>query len=102
MDCLSEVRSLGEIQLSRADWDAVLAVNLTGATMMVQEVVAKMIESGSQGVVVNISSIARHGNRGQSNYVAAKAALAANTRTWMREFARLGFASAMPGVIQTP
>jgi 3-oxoacyl-[acyl-carrier protein] reductase len=30
-------------------------------------------------VIVNISSISRHGNRGQSNYVAAKAALAANT-----------------------
>ena len=39
------------------------------------------------GVVVNMSSIARHGNRGQSNYSAAKAALAANTMTWSLEFA---------------
>ena len=39
---------------------------------------------------MNISSIARHGNRGQTNYVAAKAALAANTRTWMKEFAPYG------------
>ena len=42
------------------------------------------------GVIVNMSSIARHGNRGQSNYVAAKAALAANTVTWAREFAAFG------------
>ena len=35
-------------------------------------------------------SIARHGNRGQTNYVATKAALAANTVTWSREFARFG------------
>ena len=58
---------------------------------MVREMVPKMVETGSRpGVVVNMSSIARHGNRGQSNYVAAKAALAANTVTWAREFAPFG------------
>jgi 3-oxoacyl-[acyl-carrier protein] reductase len=51
--------------LSKAQWDAVIGVNLTGATFMVREVVAKMVETGSRpGVVVNMSSIARHGNRG--------------------------------------
>src|SRR5215207_3313500 len=74
-------RTTGEVKkLPRADWDAVIGVNLTGATLMVREVVAKMVEAqGGPGVVVNLSSIARHGNRGQSNYVSAKAALAANT-----------------------
>ena len=63
-------------------------MNLTGATLMVREVVAKMAETkAGPGVIVNMSSIARHGNRGQSNYVAAKAAIAANTVTWAREFA---------------
>ena len=53
---------------------------------VVRETVAKMVETGSRpGVVVNMSSIARHGNRGQSNYSAAKAALAANTVTWSRQ-----------------
>jgi 3-oxoacyl-[acyl-carrier protein] reductase len=84
-------RKTGEIRrMSREDWDLVIAINLTGAALMVQEVVAHMIEHGEPGVIVNISSIARHGNRGQSNYVAAKAALAANTRTWMKEFAPYG------------
>ena len=50
------------------------------------------------------SSIARHGNRGQSNYTAAKAALAANTVTWSREFASFGVrvGAVAPGMIETP
>jgi 3-oxoacyl-[acyl-carrier protein] reductase len=92
-------------KLSTADWNAVIGVNLTGATLMVREVVAKMAETGTQGgVVVNMSSIARHGNRGQSNYVSAKAALAANTVTWSREFGPFGIrvGAVAPGMIETP
>jgi 3-oxoacyl-[acyl-carrier protein] reductase len=98
-------RTTGEIRrMSREDWDAVIAINLTGASFMVQEVVASMIEHGEHGVIVNISSVARHGNRGQTNYVAAKAALAANTRTWMKEFAAYGIrvGAVAPGAIETP
>jgi 3-oxoacyl-[acyl-carrier protein] reductase len=99
-------RATGEVTtLSRADWDAVIGVNLTGATLMVREVVAAMARAGTRpGVVVNMSSIARHGNRGQSNYAAAKAALAANTVTWAKEFAPLGVrvAAIAPGMIETP
>ncbi len=93
------------IKLTRDQWDAVIGVNLTGATLAVREVVSKMVESGARpGVIVNISSIARHGNRGQSNYTAAKAALAANTVTWAREFASFGVrvGAVAPGMIETP
>ena len=98
-------RETGEIKtLSRKDWDSVIAVNLTGATMMVQKTVAKMATEGDKGVIVNMSSIARHGNRGQSNYSAAKAALAANTKTWSHEFKRFGVrvGAIAPGMIETP
>ncbi len=99
-------RKTGEIAtMAKSDWDAVLAVNLTGATWMVREVVRTMVErEAGPGVIVNISSIARHGNRGQSNYVAAKAALAANTVTWMREFAPFGIrvCAVAPGMVETP
>jgi len=91
--------------LSKEQWDAVLAVNLTGATLLVREAVRKMVETGTRpGVVVSMSSIARHGNRGQSNYVAAKAALAANTFTWAREFGPFGIraTAVAPGMIDTP
>ncbi len=99
-------RETGQVKkLSREQWDAVIGVNLTGATLLTRDVVAKMVETGQRpGVVVNMSSIARHGNRGQSNYTAAKAALAANTVTWAREFAPYGIrvGSVAPGMIETP
>lgn len=99
-------RETGAVKkMSREQWDAVINVNLTGATFMVRDVVAKMVETGTRpGVVVNMSSIARYGNRGQSNYAAAKAALAANTRTWAMEFAPFGIrvGAIAPGMIDTP
>ena len=99
-------RNTGEIQkLSLAQWNAVLGVNLTGATMMVRELAATLArEEKKPGVIVNLSSISRHGNRGQSNYVAAKAAIAANTLTWAREWAAYGVrcAAVAPGMIETP
>lgn len=99
-------RATGEVTtLPEADWDAVIGVNLTGATRMAREVVAHMVRVGTRpGVLVNISSVARHGNRGQSNYVAAKASLAANTVTWAREFAPFGIrvGAVAPGMIETP
>ena len=72
---------------------------------MTRETVAKMVETGTKpGVIVNMSSIARHGNRGQSNYAAAKAGLAANTVTWAREFAPFGIrvGAIAPGMVETP
>jgi 3-oxoacyl-[acyl-carrier protein] reductase len=99
-------RTTGQVaRLSREQWQQVIDVNLTGATLMVREVVAIMAEANlGPGVVVNMSSIARHGNRGQSNYSAAKAALAANTNTWAREFAPFGVrvGAVAPGMIETP
>lgn len=92
-------------RLSTADWNAVIGVNLTGATFMVREFAAQIVEADIRpAVVVNMSSVARHGNRGQSNYVSAKAALASNSITWAREFAPFGIrvAAIAPGVVETP
>lgn len=99
-------RETGAVKkLSKEQWDAVIGVNLTGATLLARDVVATMVEKGHKpGVIVNISSVARHGNRGQSNYTAAKAALAANTVTWSREFGPFGIrvGAVAPGMIETP
>ncbi|MGF1468642.1 MAG: SDR family oxidoreductase [Sandaracinaceae bacterium] len=99
-------RDTGEITtMSNDDWQQVIDVNLGGTTFMTREVVAKMVATGQRpGVVVNMSSVARHGNRGQTNYVATKAAVAANTVTWAREFARFGIrvGAIAPGMIETP
>ncbi len=91
-------------KLTREQWQQVIDVNLTGATLMVRDTVAKMVENKQRGVIVNMSSIARHGNRGQSNYAAAKAGLATNTKTWSLEFAKFGIrvGAIAPGMIETP
>jgi 3-oxoacyl-[acyl-carrier protein] reductase len=71
---------------------------------MARDVAAKMAETGKRGAIVNISSIARHGNRGQSSYSAAKAALATNAKTWALELAPFGIrvGAVAPGMIETP
>jgi 3-oxoacyl-[acyl-carrier protein] reductase len=104
-------KETGEIKtLARDAWDTVVGVNLTGAMLLARDTVAKIIEAPAagpgvtRGVVVNISSVSRHGIRGQSNYSAAKAGLAAITRTWALEWAPFGVrcAGIAPGMVETP
>jgi 3-oxoacyl-[acyl-carrier protein] reductase len=91
-------------KLPLLQWSKVLDVNLTGQFLMAREVAARMIERGTRGVVVNISSLARSGNVGQSSYAASKAGLDACTRTWALELAGDGIrvGGVAPGVIDTP
>ncbi len=85
-------------------WQSVIDVNLTGVFLCGREAASRMIEHGSPGVIVNISSISRAGNFGQSNYSAAKAGVAAMTVTWAKELARFGIrvAAIAPGFCATP
>ncbi len=84
-------------------WQSVIDVNLTGVFLCGREAAERMIVSGEKGVIVNISSISRAGNVGQSNYAAAKAGVVALTITWAKELARYGIRSAAiaPGVFET-
>lgn len=90
-------------KMSLAQWQAVIDVNLTGVFLCTREVAAKMIELNQQGAIINISSISRAGNVGQTNYSAAKAGVAAATVTWAKELARYGIrvAGIAPGFIET-
>ena len=94
----------GEIsKMSLAQWQAVIDVNLTGVFLCTREVAAKMVELQSQGAIVNISSISRAGNMGQTNYSAAKAGVASATVVWAKELARYGIrvGGVAPGFIET-
>lgn len=92
-------------KMSLNQWQKVIDIDLTGPFLCTREVAAHMIESGTKpGIIVNISSVARHGNRGQSNYSAAKAGLVADTKLWAEELSRYGIrvAAVAPGFVETP
>ncbi len=63
-------------KMTLAQWQAVIDVNLTGVFLCGREAAERMIKLGQGGVIINISSISRAGNAGQSNYSAAKAGVA--------------------------
>ncbi|MBM4219227.1 MAG: SDR family oxidoreductase [Gammaproteobacteria bacterium] len=90
-------------KMSLAQWQAVIDVNLTGVFLCGREGAERMIQCGHGGLIVNISSISREGNPGQTNYSAAKAGVAAMTVVWARELARYGIRAAAiaPGFCAT-
>ncbi|MDN6322399.1 MAG: SDR family oxidoreductase [Halomonas sp.] len=90
-------------RMSLEAWQNVINVNLTGVFLCGREAATQMIEAGHEGVIVNISSISRAGNMGQSNYAAAKAGVHALTVTWSQELARYGIrtGTVAPGFVAT-
>jgi 3-oxoacyl-[acyl-carrier protein] reductase len=90
-------------RMSMEQWNAVIAVNLSGVFLCAREAAARMIEFGNGGVIVNISSISRAGNAGQSNYSAAKAGVESMSVVWAKELARYGIrvGAVAPGFTQT-
>jgi 3-oxoacyl-[acyl-carrier protein] reductase len=84
-------------------FQSVLDVNVTGTFLCSREAAAQMVETKSKGVVVNISSVSRAGNAGQTNYSASKAAVATMTVSWAKELARFGIRTGCiaPGLVET-
>ena len=103
-DALLVKRKNGEtIKMSLQAWQQVIDVNLTGVFLCGREAAAKMVEFKRPGVIVNISSVCRDGNIGQSNYSAAKAGVSALTATWGKELSRFGIrvGAVAPGFVNT-
>ena len=84
-------------------WQAVIDVNLTGVFLCGREAAERMIKLGNGGVIINISSISKAGNAGQSNYSATKAGVTAMAVAWAKELARFGIraGSIAPGFTRT-
>lgn len=84
-------------------FQSVLDVNVTGTFLCSREAAAQMVETKSKGVIVNISSVSRAGNVGQTNYSASKAAVATMTVSWSKELARFGIRTGCiaPGLVET-
>ncbi|MBY7836449.1 SDR family oxidoreductase [Vibrio fluvialis] len=90
-------------KMSLEQFDTVMNVNVTGTFLCGREAAVKMIETKRKGVIINISSVARAGNIGQTNYSASKAAVATMATSWARELARYGIRAAAiaPGIVHT-
>lgn len=84
-------------------WQQVIDVNLTGVFLCTRSAAEQMVRAGEGGVIINIASISRGGNFGQTNYTASKAGTAAMTVTWAKELGRYGIraASISPGFTAT-
>lgn len=91
-------------KMSLDQWQSVIDVNLTGVFLCGREAATHMIETGAEeGVIVNISSVARAGSYGLSNYSAAKSGVATLSEVWAKELAKYNIrtGSVAPGIIDT-
>ena len=92
------------MRMKRADWDAVLATNLTSAYLCTQQVSLSMIRQ-RYGRIINIASVfGQMGQAGQANYSASKAGLIGLTMAIARELGSRNITcnAVAPGFIETP
>ena len=98
------VRDAAFPMLSGEDWDIVLRTDLDGFYNVLQPAIMPMIRRRQPGRIVAISSVAGiHGNRGQTNYSAAKAGLIGASKALGLELAKRGITvnCVAPGLIDT-
>jgi 3-oxoacyl-[acyl-carrier protein] reductase len=91
------------LRMKRADWDAVMTTNLTGAFLLTQAVLNPMLRA-RWGRIINISSVVgRVGQAGQANYAASKAGLIGFTLSMARELAPRSITvnAVAPGYVET-
>jgi len=89
--------------MTTEDWDAVLDLNLRATFLCCKHATPHMVSKG-WGRVINMSSRAHLGNKGQVNYSASKAGVIGFTRSLSMELGKFGVTAncIAPGIIATP
>ncbi|MCL1892783.1 MAG: 3-oxoacyl-ACP reductase FabG [Holophagaceae bacterium] len=90
--------------LSGEQWDNVISTSLNGFYNILQPIVMEMVGSRKPGRIITISSVSGEiGNRGQTNYSAAKAGVIGATKALALELAKhkITVNSIAPGLIET-
>ncbi len=89
--------------MSVEDWDAVLNLNLRATFLCCKEATPHMV-ARKWGRVINMSSRAHYGNKGQVNYAASKAGVIGLTRSLSMELGKFNVTAncIAPGIITTP
>lgn len=97
-------RPAAALELSEADWDAVVDTNLRGAWLVAQQAAKQMVAAEIPGSIINIASILAYRVTGHNApYVAAKAGLLHLTEALALEWARHGIRvnAIAPGYFET-
>jgi NAD(P)-dependent dehydrogenase (short-subunit alcohol dehydrogenase family) len=84
------LRDRSFLKMSDDEFDAVWLVHVKGTFWCSQAAALQMRARGAGGVIINTTSGAHFGSFGQTNYAAAKGAIASMTYTWALELARYG------------
>jgi NAD(P)-dependent dehydrogenase (short-subunit alcohol dehydrogenase family) len=95
----------GAAEVSEADWDRVMAVNLKGMFLTCRAALPLM-EAQGRGAIVNVSSVAaiRYSGLNYITYYTSKGAILPFTRSVALEYARKGIRAntILPGMMDTP
>jgi NAD(P)-dependent dehydrogenase (short-subunit alcohol dehydrogenase family) len=93
------------LELTEAEWDRTLDINLKGMFFTTQRVARDLVERGSKGSVINLSSVHSKGAyANHTHYAASKAAINHMTHSFARHLAPHGIRvnAIAPGVVEVP